>query len=90
MVPEIHELIPLHIKWTTIHFPEQNKTYAQVFGDDVRDQFDAAALSNIESFDQWQRLCGWLNLAQQSFALGWNKLMWHNEDQYISIFGGFN
>lgn len=56
------------------------QTYAQMFGDNVRDQFNATAFSDIETLDQRQGGRRWLNLAQQCFALGRNKLMWHNEN----------
>lgn len=57
----------------------------QVSGDDVWDQFNAAAFGNVKAFDERQSDRRRLDFAQQLLALRRNELMWHDEDENVGV-----
>lgn len=58
-----------------------------MLGDDMRNQFNATAFSDIEAFDQGESNSCWLNLSNHLSSQAFDELMWNNKDEDVSILG---
>lgn len=61
-----------------------------MLGDDARDKLNTATFGCVKALDQGESHSSWLYLSNHGSAQSFNELMWNDEDQDISIFGGFN
>lgn len=59
-------------------------------GNDVRNQINTTTFGLIEALNERNGHCIWLDFSQKRFAEVRDELMWHNENEYVSVFAGFN
>lgn len=63
--------------------------HLEVTRDDVRDEFDAAALGLVEALDERETDSGWLGAAVNGARQVLDELVRHDEDEDVGTVGGF-